>query len=83
MNRPSSAYSRMAGGSRGWAAVAPSELMSTVPLRVRAIPSGSSAEGAPAGAYRHLLGGHRFSAGQLPKDPLPWFKEGITGPESG
>jgi len=32
------------------------------------------------GAYRHLNGGQRYAVGQIPTQPVGWFKEGIGGP---
>ena len=30
------------------------------------------------GAYRHLDGGRRYAVGEIPTEPLPWFREGIN-----
>ena len=32
------------------------------------------------GAYRHLNGGQRYTIGEIPTEPLPFFKEGISSP---
>jgi hypothetical protein len=31
------------------------------------------------GAYRHVYGGKKFRIGELPTEPVPFFKEGVTG----
>jgi hypothetical protein len=30
------------------------------------------------GAYRHLDGGRRYAVGEIPSEPLAWFREGIN-----
>jgi hypothetical protein len=32
-----------------------------------------------AGAYRHVYGGKKFRIGELPTEPVPFFKDGVTG----
>lgn len=31
------------------------------------------------GAYRHVYGGRKFRIGQLPTEPVPFFRDGVTG----
>jgi hypothetical protein len=35
------------------------------------------------GAYRHVNGGRRYTLGELPTDPLPYFTNGISQPNGG
>jgi hypothetical protein len=31
------------------------------------------------GAYRHVYGGKKFRIGEMPEEPIPFFKDGVTG----
>jgi hypothetical protein len=35
------------------------------------------------GAYRYVYNGKRFKPGEIPTEPIPFFKEGITQPPDG
>lgn len=36
-------------------------------------------DGNGTGAYRHVFGGKKFRIGELPEEPVPFFKDGVTG----
>ena len=36
-----------------------------------------------SGSWRYPFGGKRFTHGELPTDPIPWFTDGISSPEKG
>lgn len=35
------------------------------------------------GSWRYPYGGKRFTHGEIPTEPIPWFKDGINTPEKG
>jgi hypothetical protein len=43
-------------------------------------PGGKDPNSSSAGAYQHLYGGQKFTHGQMPTEPAPFFQDGISTP---
>ena len=46
-------------------------------------PTASDPQQSSPGAYLSTYGGKKFKLGEVPTDPIPWFKEGVSRPPPG